>query len=74
MSTISIRVSESEAKFIREYADANGLNVSSYIRNLVLDSIEDDLKLDEERILNARERAKASKKYTHEEAWNEIGV
>ena len=51
MSTISLRVSEDEANIIKEYTNANGLNMSSFIRDLVLDKIEDDLNLDDERIL-----------------------
>ena len=46
MSTISLRVSNDENKLIQNYVAANNLNLSSFIRNLVLDKIEADMKLD----------------------------
>ena len=54
MSTISLRVSDEENKLIQNYVSANNLNLSSFIRNLVLAKIEEDMKLDEGRILRAR--------------------
>ena len=54
MSTISLRVSDEENKLIQNYVSANNLNLSSFIRNLVLTKIEEDIKLDEDRILRAR--------------------
>ena len=54
MSTISLRVSDEENKLIQNYVSANNLNLSSFIRNLVLDKIEEDMKMDEDRILRAR--------------------
>lgn len=74
MSTISLRVSDDENKLIQSYVAANNLNLSSFIRDLVLDKIEDDMKLDEERILKARELAKKEKVYDHTEVWQELGV
>ena len=74
MSTISLRVSEEENKFIQAYVSANHLNLSSFIREAVLEKIEDDMKLDEARILHARELLKKEKVYDHEEVWKELGV
>lgn len=74
MSTISLRVSEDENKLIQTYVAANNLNLSSFIRNLVLDKIEDDMKLDEERILHARALSKKEKIYDHNEVWKELGL
>lgn len=47
MSTISIRLSDDEAKLIREYTKINEINMSTFIRDLILDKIEEDLLLDE---------------------------
>jgi len=74
MSTISVRVSPEDNKLIHEYASANNLNLSQFIRDAVMDKIEDDLSLDEERILNALNRSKTEKKYSHEEVWDILGV
>lgn len=74
MSTISIRVDEAESNLIKEYASVNGLNVSTFIRNLILDRIEEDFKLDEERILEARKRIDKEKAYDHTEVWERLGV
>ncbi|MEL5720979.1 MAG: DUF6290 family protein [Treponemataceae bacterium] len=74
MSTISLRVSEEESKLIREYVSANQLNLSSFVRELVLDRIEEDLALDEERILKAKARMKTEKALDHEEVWKRLGI
>ena len=51
MNTISLRMNDDETKLLRDYVSVNNLNMSKFIRDLVLDKIEDDLSLDEERIL-----------------------
>ena len=74
MSATSVRVSPEANKLIHEYASANNLNISQFIRDAVVDKIEDDLSLDEERILNALKRSKTEKRYSHEEVWDILGV
>lgn len=74
MSTISLRVSDEENKLIQSYVSANNLNLSSFIRNLVLDKIEEDMKLDEDRILRARALMEKEKIYDHTEVWKELGI
>ncbi len=74
MGTISLRVSDDENKLIQSYVSANNLNLSSFIRNLVLDKIEDDMRLDESRILRARELLKKEKMYDHTDVWKELGI
>ena len=74
MSATSVRVSPEDNKLIHEYASANNLNISQFIRDAVVDKIEDDLSLDEERILNALKRSKTEKRYSHEEVWDILGV
>ena len=54
MSTISLRVSDHENQLIQAYVAANNLNTSSFIRDLVIDKIEEDMSLDEARILKAQ--------------------
>lgn len=74
MSTISLRLNESDYKLIQSYVTANNLNLSAFIREAVLDKVEQDLKLDEQRILAAKERASQEKSYDHTEVWKELGI
>lgn len=74
MSTISLRLNESDYRLIQSYVTANNLNLSAFIREAVLDKVEQDLKLDEQRILAAKERASQEKSYDHTEVWKELGI
>lgn len=74
MATITLRVSEEENKFIKDYVKINNYNLSSFIRDLVIDKIEDDLKINEKKILSALKKSKKEKHYTHEELWKELGL
>ena len=74
MATISLRLNDEDAKLVQEYVAANDLNLSSFVRELILDKIEDDLALDEERIINARTRAASEASYDHTEVWKKLGV
>ena len=74
MASISFRVSKDEERLIKDYVKVNNLNLSETLRNLILDEIEDDLKLDEERILEAAKRIGKEKSYDHTEVWEKLGV
>lgn len=74
MSTISVRVNEDESKLIHEYVAINQLNLSQFLRETILGRIEDDLRMDEHRIMQARKRAKHEKKYDHTQVWEMLGV
>ncbi|MSS77371.1 antitoxin [Anaerococcus sp. AGMB00486] len=74
MASISFRVSKDEERLIKDYVKVNNLNLSETLRNLILDEIEDDLKLDEERILEAQNRIGKEKAYDHTEVWEKLGV
>lgn len=74
MTTISLRVNDDESKLIHDYVSVNQLNMSQFIRDAVLDKIENDLDLDEDRILYAFEKAKQEKSYDHTEVWKMLGV
>ena len=71
MTTISLRVNDDESKLIHDYVSINQLNMSQFIRDAVLDN---DLDLDEDRILYAFEKAKQEKTYDHTEVWKMLGV
>lgn len=74
MPTISFRMSEEEAKQLHEYVKMNHLNLSQFVRESVLDRIDSDLKLDEERILHALNKSKEEKLYDHMEVWDILEV
>ena len=74
MATITLRVNEQENKFIKDYVKINNYNLSSFIRDVVLDKIEDDLRIDEKKILSALKKSKKEKTYSHNEVWEELGL
>ena len=74
MAAISLRLSDADYSLIQNYISVNKLNLSAFIREAVLDKVEQDLSLDESRILAARERAKTEKIYDHTEVWAELGI
>jgi len=74
MKTISLRLNDEDDKLIRNFAKINNLNLSEFIRNTLIDNIENSLKLDEERIREAREKIKTEKIISSEDVWKELGV
>ena len=74
MGTISLRMDEDDLNLIQEYVRINNLNLSSFIRETILDKVEQDLEMDEERILQARARIKSDKIYDHTDVWDKFGI
>ncbi len=74
MRTISFNVSEEEAKLIENYVNDNCLNLSEFIKDAIFEKMEEDLLLDEQRIIAAREKAKTERRYDHTEVWKRLGV
>lgn len=77
MTTISLKVNDEDAKLIREYAASNGLSLSEFVRETLLERIEDEMEMSEsftKELLKAREDAKNGKLYTLEEARKELGI
>lgn len=74
MNTISLRMNDEDTKLLRDYVSINKLNMSQFIRELIMDKLEEEFELDEVRILNAHEKAKREKKYDHTEVWEILGV
>lgn len=73
MRTISLNVSEEEAKLIEGYVNDNCLNLSEFIKDAIFEKMEEDLLLDEQRIIAAREKAKTERRYDHIEVWKRLG-
>ena len=74
MRTISLNVSEEEAKLIEDYVNDKCLNLSEFIKDAIFEKMEEDLLLDEQRILAAREKAKTERRYDQTEVWKRLGV
>ena len=74
MRTISFNVSEEEAKLIEDYVTVNRLSLSEFIKDAIFEKMEEDLLLDEQRIIAAREKAKTERRYDHTEVWKRLGV
>ena len=74
MRTISFNVSEEEAKLIENYVNDNCLNLSEFIKDAIFEKMEEDLLLDEQRIIAAREKAKTERRYDHTEVWKRLGI
>lgn len=74
MHTISFHVSDEEAKLIKDYVTANCLNLPEFIKEAIFEKMEEDLLLDEQRILTAREKAKTERRYDHTEVWEMLRV
>ncbi|WP_391527401.1 DUF6290 family protein, partial [Campylobacter lari] len=51
MRTISLRISDQEDILLKEYLAINNLQLSKFIRDTILEKIEDELNLDENKIL-----------------------
>ena len=77
MPTISLRINDEDGKLIHDYVKVNNLNLSEFVRNAVLEKIEDEMEISEEfakELLKAKEEAKKGKLYTLEEARKELGI
>lgn len=77
MSSVSVRLNDDEYKLIHDYVKINNLNLSQFIREVVLDHIEDDLEMSKEfteRVLAAKEEVRNGKVYTFDEARKELGI
>ena len=51
MATFTMRINDCDLSLIQSYASSIGQSVSAFVKETVLDHIEDELKLDEDRIL-----------------------
>lgn len=71
---ISLRLNNDELKLIQEYVSINNLNMSSFIRDTIIEKIEDSLETDSKRIMTALKEVEKNELIDHEEAWKEIGI
>ena len=75
MPTLSLRMEKEDLEFLKEYASINNLNMSSFVRNLILDKIYDEItEEDEKRILKRWEKSKTEKTASAEEVFKRLGL
>ncbi len=72
MSTISLRLSEKEDALIRKYAELHHIELSSFIRQTIIEKIEDEYDLT---LFNkVWEEEKNQDKLSHEQVKKELGL
>ena len=75
MPTLSFRMEKEDLEFLKEYASINNLNMSSFVRNLILDKIYDEItEEDEKRILKRWKNSKSEKTASAEEVFKRLGL
>ena len=73
MPTLSLRMEKEDLEFLKEYSNINNLNMSSFVRNLILDKIYDEItEEDEKRILKRWEKSKTEKTDSAEEVFKRL--
>ena len=75
MPTLSLRMEKEDLEFLKEYASINNLNMSSFVRNLIVDKIYDEItEEDEKRILKRWKNSKSEKTASAEEVFKRLGL
>ena len=75
MPTLSLRMEKEDLELLKEYSNINNLNMSSFVRNLILDKIYDEMtEEDEKRILRRWENSKFEKNSSAEEVFKRLGL
>ncbi|HEC1767760.1 TPA: hypothetical protein R1713_001544, partial [Campylobacter lari] len=72
MRTISLRISDQEDILLKEYLAINNLQLSKFIRDTILEKIEDELNLDENKILISLKETKKDNIYSFEEVFKNV--
>ncbi|QUB96087.1 antitoxin [Leptotrichia sp. oral taxon 218] len=75
MPTLSLRMEKEDLELLKEYSKINNLNMSSFVRNLILDKIYYEItEEDEKRILRRWENSKSEKNASAEEVFKRLGL
>ena len=73
MPTLSLRMEKEDLEFLKEYSNINNINMSSFVSNLILDKIYDEItEEDEKRILKRWENSKSEKTASAEEVFKRL--
>lgn len=74
MPTISLRLDDEDYKMIQDYATTNNISLSSFIRETIMDRIEDELKIDEKYILSEYKKSFKEQSVDSEEVFKKLNV
>ena len=74
MGTISFRLDEQDYKLVQDYVSINQLNLSVFVREALLEKIEDSMNLNEEKILAAYKKSFKEPSIDHTEVWEKLGI
>lgn len=71
MSTMTMRIDDSDAAVVRKYAKFEGKTISDFIRDAVFEKIEDSEDLS---VLRAAVAEDDGTRYTHDQVLTELGL
>lgn len=74
MKTISLRLDDQDEILLKNYTKINNISISEFVRNAILEKLEDNLLLDEKMIMAARKKSKKEKSIPSEDVWKSLGV
>lgn len=75
MKTLTLKIDEFDMQRLKEYVNINNLTVSNFVRDLIIDKLDENIDINEEkRILEVWEKAKKEKFYDHKDVWKELGI
>ena len=74
MATLSMRVNSEDKSLIEAYVKSKGLTFSNFARTTLLEYINEDLHIDEDRILTAKKVASVKDSIPVDEAFANLGV
>lgn len=74
MKTISLRLDDQDEILLKNYTKINNISLSEFVRNAIFEKIEDNLLLDEKKIIAARRKSKKEKSISSEDVWKTLGV
>lgn len=74
MEEIKISLTEEGKDLINKYSKLKNISQKEFIKQAIIEKIEDEEDLDEQELLKEIENTKTDKKYTHEEVWKILGI
>ena len=74
MATLSLRLTPEDKSLIDTYVKSKGITFSNFARTILLDYINEDLYIDEDRLLQAKKSASAKNSKPVDEVFADLGV
>lgn len=74
MATLSLRLNSEDKSLIDTYVKSKGITFSNFARTILLEYINEDLNIDEERLLKAKNSASARDSIPADKVFADLGV